>query len=127
MSSPKQWRILVVEDEVDGQEVVAELLGYFSITSDAVGTAEEGLTRLTEQPYNGAVIDLALPGMDGWDLLRAIRSNPQTAALPCVAITAYHTSVVRQQAIEAGFDAYFPKPLDDSTFVRELSRVIEKN
>ena len=70
------------------------------------------------------MIDLGLPGMDGWEVLQAIRANPETAGLPCVAMTAFHTSSVRQQAIEAGFNAYFPKPLDDTLFVRELSRVI---
>ena len=122
-----EWRILVVEDEIDGQEVVAELLSYSNIQSDAVMTGEEALKLLKSRTYNGVAIDLALPGMDGWEVLQAIRSNPETAGLPCVAMTAFHTSSVRQQALEAGFDGYFPKPLDDSTFVRELSRVISSH
>lgn len=120
----QNWHILVVEDEADGQEVVAELLSHFHISSDAAPTAEEALNLLANKAYTAAIIDLALPGMDGWELLQAIRGNPKLANLPCIAITAYHTSVVRQQAIEAGFDAYFPKPLDDTSFVREVSRVI---
>jgi two-component system cell cycle response regulator len=121
------WKVLVVEDEPDGQMVVAGLLNYFNIPVEAVGTAEEALASLEATRYNLAIIDLALPGMDGVTLLHAIRANPSIAAMPCVAITAYHTSAVRQQMIDTGFDAYFPKPLDDTTFVRELSRLIEEN
>jgi CheY-like chemotaxis protein len=120
------WKILVVEDEPDGQMVVAGLLNYFNVAVDTVGNAEDALAALQQTQYTGAVIDLALPGMDGMTLLRTIRNTATTATMPCVAITAYHTSAVKQQAMEAGFDAYFPKPLEDTTFIRELSRVIDE-
>lgn len=116
----------VVEDEPDGQLVISGILDYFNIKVDAVGTAEEALVALGEKHYNGAVIDLALPGMDGLSLIRAIRKATNTASLPCVAVTAYHSSAVKQHAIDAGFDGYFSKPFDDTTFVRELSRIIDR-
>src|SRR5258706_3997357 len=100
-------RVLVVEDEPDGQEVIAQLLKHFLMETDQVASAEEALQLLTEHAYSGAVIDLALPGMDGWELLKLIRSTPHTTHLPCVAITAFHTSTVRQQALVSGFNAYF--------------------
>jgi CheY-like chemotaxis protein len=114
-----------VEDEPDGQMVVGGILNYFNITVDAVGNAEDALAALNSKNYTGAVIDLALPGMDGMMLLKEIRNSATLSSMPCVAITAFHTSAVKQQAIDAGFDAYFPKPIDDTTFIRELSRVIE--
>jgi CheY-like chemotaxis protein len=126
MSSFKDWLVLVVEDEIDGQEVVSGILSYMNIASEAVVTAEEALRRLEQRAYTAAVIDLALPGMNGWALLEAIRSNPQTANMPCVAMTAYHNSGVRQEAIQAGFNAYFPKPLEDTAFLRELTHVIQQ-
>lgn len=119
------WRVLVVEDEPDGQVVVSRMLRYFKVAADAVGTAEDALRALADSQYSAAIIDLALPGMDGIALVRAIRANPMTATLPCIAMTAYHNSAVRAQAIESGFDAYFSKPLDDTAFFRELSRVVK--
>ncbi len=119
------WNILVVEDEPDGQLVVSGILGYFNINVATVGTAEEAFAMLQEYPVTAAVIDLNLPGMDGIMLTRQIRGTPELQNLPCVAITAYHTSSVKAQAIAAGFDAYFPKPLDDTAFVRELERLLE--
>ncbi len=121
------WRILVVEDEPDGQEVVMDILDYHAIPSEAVGTAEEALKRLAREQFDGVVIDLALPGMDGFGLVRAIREDGRFDALPCIACTAFHTSMVKKEALDAGFNAYFPKPLDDHAFVRELKRLIKKD
>ncbi len=124
MSSKSDWKILVVEDEPDGQIVVGGILNYFSISMDAFNSAEEAIQALSDKLYTAVIIDLNLPGMDGISLVQAIRQNPPTADIPCIAITAYHTSTVKKQAIEAGFDAYFSKPLDDTSFIRELERVI---
>ena len=71
------------------------------------------------------IVDLALPGMDGWSFLREIQSRPELAEVPSVAVTAYHATSVAQQAIEAGFTAYFPKPFQPQAFIDELSRILE--
>jgi len=121
---PINGKVLVIEDEPDGQVVVAKLLRYSNIETDAFGTGEDGLNALNNDNYKAAIIDLALPGMDGLQVIQQIRENPDTAQLPCIAITAYHTSAVKQQAIKAGFDAYFSKPIDDTTFIREINRIV---
>jgi CheY-like chemotaxis protein len=124
MQDMTAWRILIVEDEPDGQEVVAELLGHFNVSHNVAGTAEEALELLAQEQYTAAIIDLALPGMDGLTLLKTIRENPDTADLPCVAFTAYHSSLVKKQAIESGCNGYLTKPLNDHSFMQELERVI---
>lgn len=118
------WHILVIEDDPDGQEVVTRMLRHHNIQPVTVGSAEEALALLEENQYTAAIVDLALPGMDGWHLLQEIRSTPQLQNMPCIAITAYHSAEVAVDAIDAGFDAYFPKPLDPTSFVRELERVV---
>jgi two-component system capsular synthesis sensor histidine kinase RcsC len=118
------WRVLIVEDEPDGQEVVKGILEHFNIATNAVGTAEEAVEALQYDRYNAVVIDLALPGMDGMQLIDVIRRNRDTAALPCMAVTAFHASAVKQQVLEAGFDSYLPKPINDAVFVKELDRII---
>lgn len=123
----ENWQVLVVEDEPDGQEVVKGILDHFNIQTDVVGTAEEALACLDQNHYAAAVIDLALPGMDGMELIASIRANENTANLQCIAVTAFHTSVVKRQVLEAGFNAYFPKPLYDTAFVGELNRLISGN
>jgi len=118
------WCVLVVEDDPDGQEVVTRMLRHHGIPAVMADSGEMALSRLNDTQYTAAVIDLALPGIDGWMVLNAIRRNPNTANLPCVAVTAFHSAEVAVKAIEAGFNAYFPKPLDATSFVRELQRVV---
>lgn len=93
------WRVLVVEDDPDGQEVVAVMLRHHRIAADMVFRGEEALELLAQNPYTLAIIDLSLPGMDGWTLLNSIQRNPQTANMPCVAITAFHSPDIIQKAI----------------------------
>ena len=116
----QNWQLLVVEDDPDGQEVVGRILRHHNIAHVVVGTGEEALETLASQPFTGALIDLALPGMDGWRLLQEIQHH---YAIPCVAVTAFHSAEVAVQAIDAGFAAYFSKPLDATSFVRELASV----
>lgn len=116
-------RILVVEDDTDGQEVVARMLRFHRLDFDVVGTAEDALDALNQGEYNVAIIDLALPGMDGWALLQNIQRSDATAHMKCVAVTAFHSAEVATKAIEVGFKAYFAKPLETTSFVRELQRV----
>lgn len=119
-----EWRILVVEDEYDGQQVISKILKYMRIESDIAASAEDALLMLGKQTYTAMIIDLALPGMDGIQLFKQIRASSGTASLPCIMVTAYHSSQVKHAAIEAGFDAYFAKPIDDTLFIRELEHLL---
>jgi CheY-like chemotaxis protein len=119
-----EWMVVVVEDEDDSMDLVQGLLGYHGIKSMAAPTAEEALLMLSDIVPTLILIDLALPGMDGWRLLAEIKQIPTLAGVPCVALTAYHTAEVANEAIEAGFDAYFAKPLDATSFVRELVGIV---
>src|SRR5215475_5219278 len=119
------WHILIVEDEQDGQEIATALLGYFGIKTDLASSAEQALDLLANTHYTAAVIDLMLPGMDGLELSRIIRSTDQISELPCIAVTAYHSSTVRKQAADAGYDGFYPKPLDYEGFIEELTRICQ--
>ena len=117
------WHVLVVEDDPDGQEVVSRILRHHKITADVAATAEEAIGLLNSNQYNLAIIDLALPEADGWELMQSIKSMPDIAEMPCVAVTGFHSADLAVKAIKQGFAAYFPKPLDATSFVRELERV----
>ena len=125
MANITSWRVLVVEDEPDSMDVVKDVLGYHNITTFGAASAEEALRMLGEVRPTLAILDLALPEMDGWGLLAELRRDPTTLDIPMVAVTAFHSAKVAQQAIEAGFDAYFPKPIDTTSFVRELERIVD--
>ena len=125
--APKGWHILVVEDDGDAQVMMSTLLGHLNISSDIAADAAEAEHFLFQsgRTYDAAIIDLALPDKDGWQILAEVLDNEQTADLTCIAVTAYHTSKLREDAIMAGFRAYFPKPVDGTTFLRELQSMLE--
>lgn len=118
--------VLVVEDDADGQELIARMLFRAGITVEVVGTAEDALQVLSADEHATIIIDLALPGMDGFALLAHIRQKPDIASLPCVAITAFHTPTLKQQVMQAGFNAYFAKPLDDRRFIMTLGELLSR-
>jgi CheY-like chemotaxis protein len=119
-------RILVVEDDPDGQAVVAHILQSMKIPVDVAKDAEEAERYLfvRDTPYRAVIIDLALPGKDGWELLSEILDDPNVADIPCIAVTAFHTSKMREEALRAGFTAYFSKPLDATSFARQLTAIL---
>ncbi len=118
--------ILIVEDDPDGQALVSHIIGHLNIPHEVVGDAEKAAQHLFEsgQQYRAVIIDLALPGKDGWTLLEEIRENPKTEDLMCIAVTAFHTSKIREQALQSGFNAYFAKPLDATHMARELDTLL---
>jgi len=118
------WNVLVVEDEADSMELVQGLLGYAGIHSVGASSGEEALLVLKEMSPTLIILDLALPGVDGWGILKAVRASRTLGNVPCVAITAFHTPELAEQAISAGFDAYFAKPIDATSFVRELQAIV---
>jgi CheY-like chemotaxis protein len=70
------------------------------------------------------IMDLAMPKPDGWDLLAEIRGDARTAETPVIAITAYHSTTLAHQVVEAGFNAYFPKPIKSVEFMSKLKEVV---
>ncbi len=109
--------ILVVEDEHDARDVMSRLLKSVGDV-DSVVSAEDALVNIQEKHYQLAVIDLSLPEMDGFELLQNIRQDGHT--MQCIAVTAFHTPELEQQALQAGFDGYHPKPIDHMTFMASL-------
>lgn len=124
MTPINEWNVLVVEDEADSMELVQGLLNYHGIQSVGVSDGEAALQVLATTHPTLILVDLALPGLDGWGLLKRIRHGAQTAAIPCVAMTAYHSPELADKAIVAGFNAYFSKPIDATSFVRELESIV---
>lgn len=121
-------RILVVEDDPDGAEMVKMMLNSAGVETVVADSAETALPELAAAPdsFNAAIIDLALPEMDGLELLRVIRQNPATANLLLVAVTAYHTPELKFKSLDAGFNAYFAKPLDTTLFIQALERLLSR-
>lgn len=121
----KEWRVLVVEDEFDSIQMVSKILRHHGAEVHIAHNGRECLKVLEELQPTFIIMDLALPEMDGWETLEKIRANPKTAQIPVAAITAYHSVNVAEDAHEAGFNAYFPKPLDTGSIIESLGELLK--
>lgn len=126
MSKAENWHILVVEDEFDSIQMVSKILRHHGAEIHVARNGHECLKQLQHTIPTCIIMDLALPEMDGWETLEKIRAIPSIANLPVVAITAYHSVNVEEDAHDAGFDAYFSKPLDINSIVDQLAFVIAR-
>jgi CheY-like chemotaxis protein len=117
------WHVLVVEDTEDDIQVISQLLEHHDFQISVAHNGVECLQMLESFQPDLVIMDLTMPQMDGWSTLVAMRCNPSTAHIPVVATTAYHSPEIAHQAIEDGFDAYFPKPVT-ATFIQEITSVV---
>jgi CheY-like chemotaxis protein len=119
-----EFRVLIVEDEADAAEIIESLLSYYQLQTAIVGSAEAARDALEAATYDALIVDLLLPNMDGVELIKWIRLNPRTAALPCIAVTAYNSSALRKQAMDAGYDRYFAKPVNHDELIDTLRTLL---
>jgi CheY-like chemotaxis protein len=116
-------RILVVEDEADSADMISFLLENQNFE---VVTATNGLyaiQALEQMDFNLIVTDLAMPEMDGWNLLHEIRKST-ISEIPVIAVTAYHSNRVLSDAEDAGFNGYFTKPLQVREFLDFVNNLL---
>ncbi|GAB5490090.1 MAG: response regulator [Phototrophicaceae bacterium] len=125
MKNAINWRILVVEDEYDSIQMVSKILRHSGAEVHIARNGHECIKVLETLAPTFIIMDLALPEMDGWETLAKIRESEHTAHIPVAAITAYHSVNVEEDAYDAGFNAYFPKPLDTINLVEYLSHLIK--
>ena len=120
-----QKAVLIVEDDPDGRELISRILFRANIPIEATGTAEDALQVMSPDDHVAIVMDLSLPGMDGFELLQKIRADARIAHIPCIAVTAFHTPTLKQRAIQTGFEDYLAKPLDDQRLIEKVKRLVE--
>ena len=106
---PPKARVLLADDNRDMREYVQRLLGrQFQVT--AVNDGEEALRAAVENPPDLVLTDVMMPRMDGFTLLRALRADPATAAVPVVMLSARAGEDAESEGLEAGADDYLVKP-----------------
>ncbi|HUP34345.1 MAG TPA: PAS domain S-box protein [Candidatus Limnocylindria bacterium] len=121
-AAARSRRVLVVEDSPDARQSLRMLL---EMAGHEVETSEDGpsgLAKLEAFRPDVALIDLGLPGMDGYAMAREMRGRPETRAIRLVAVTGYGQADDRRRALAAGFDLHVTKPVDASRLDDMLGR-----
>ena len=104
-------RILVIEDNPKNMKLVRDVLEYSGFEVLEATSGEDGVRLAGETSVDLVLMDLQLPGIDGTEALRQIRTGAQNQDVPVVAVTASAMSDDRARAIASGFDGYVEKPI----------------
>lgn len=131
LGDASQWSVLVVDDEPDNREIAETVLSFNGVKVRTAIHGADGLKLLEDLTPTFVLLDLSMPIMDGWEMIKAMRANPKTQAIPVIALTAHAMAGDREKAYEAGFDGYIAKPFRIPTFMSELKSclrsVVEHN
>jgi PAS domain S-box-containing protein len=119
--------VLLVEDDDEARELVSRTLGRVGARVEAVASAEQGLDVLRRERPQILVSDIAMPGMDGYELIRRVRDGSVGAdtRLPAVAVTGYASAGDREQALAAGYQAHLAKPVDTRILVEVIAALVK--
>lgn len=109
--------ILLVEDEPDSAELMAHILEMESFHVVRARTGDEGLSMAKAELVDVVLLDVMLPGVDGFEVCRRLRADPRTALLPIAFISAKTRDEDRQAGLQAGADVYLAKPISRAALV----------
>lgn len=117
--------VLVVDDDADSHELVATALEHAGATVLTASSAEEALELLQVSPVQALVSDVAMPGGDGYDLIRKVRRlGGALGAIPAIALTSLTREQDRRDAIAAGFHRHLSKPVDLVALVQTVAELV---
>jgi CheY-like chemotaxis protein len=115
-------RVLLIEDNDDAREMLQDLLRLWGYTVEAVGDGPGGLARARAWRPDAVLIDIGLPGLDGYEVARALRRSEGVLCPLLVAVTGYGQPSDRCRALAAGFDAHLVKPVE----LEQLTALIDR-
>jgi len=113
-------RILVADDNVANLELMLYLLRAFGYAPEGVADGVAAFQAISRGNFDMVVSDILMPGIDGYELARLMKSDPRLKGTPLVAVTALAMSGDRERVAAAGFDGYITKPIEPQTFVSQL-------
>lgn len=116
-------RVLLVEDEVNIYEAISFILSREGWDVSGHGNGATALSEVARAQPDVLVLDVMLPGRSGLDILRDLRAQPETAALPVLMLTAKGQSKDRDLALALGANAYLTKPFSNAEMVETLRAV----
>jgi PAS domain S-box-containing protein len=117
-------RVLVVDDEADTRATLRALLEQLGARPTVVATAGEAFTVVCQSPPDVLLSDIAMPGEDGYTLIRRIRANIDGTHLPAAALSARVDNETKVHAADAGFQEYLTKPIDPTLLAQALARLV---
>ena len=118
--------VLMADDDPESLEVLQEIVVYEGATVRTAIDATEVLEILQRWTPDVLLIDIGMPAVDGYELLKRIRITPACRSIPAVAVTGYAYERDKQRCAEAGFDGYISKPFEVETLIQLVATLAPK-
>jgi CheY-like chemotaxis protein len=119
--------VLIIEDNMDNARLVMYPLKRAGYESVVASTGEEGVELALERVFDLVLVDIGLPGIDGYEVIRRIRAQKSRDGIPVVAITSYAMVGDREKILAAGANGYFEKPIDPVCIVDQIHEAIGRS
>jgi len=117
-------KILLVEDNEISREILTRRLRRLGHEVLEAATGEEALRGAASAEI--ILMDMTLPGIDGWEAARELRARPETASIPLIALTAHTLPADRERALAAGCDEFEPKPVELPNLLRKIETLLAR-
>ena len=122
-------RVLVVDDEADGRDMLKVMLQQYGAIAAAVASASDALVAIEGFNPSLLISDISMPQEDGYMLIRKVRKldSERSRQIPAIALTAHSREEDRQQALAAGFQAHIAKPVEASALLQAIAQVTDSS
>jgi two-component system, cell cycle response regulator DivK len=117
-------KILVADDNDASRELIREVLEMSGYDVVEAADGQEAVNRARESSPDLVLVDIQMPRLDGYGVLRELRADPRFSGLHVVALTAYAMQGDRDRALDAGFDGYITKPVDIAALRQEIRKLL---
>jgi CheY-like chemotaxis protein len=114
-------RILVIEDNPANLDLMMYLISAFGHIAVSARDAQEGLRTAAQVKPDLILCDIHLPHIDGYEVVRRLKSDPDCRSIPTLAVTALAMTGDCERVLRAGFDGYLPKPIDPEAFMNQIN------
>lgn len=118
-------KILIAEDNQASRELIREILETLGYQVLEASDGREALQKIEEAEPDLVLLDIQMPVLDGFAVVRRLRQDPRFATLRIVALTAYAMREDREKTLRAGFDAYIPKPVDAAVIRSQIEQLLK--
>jgi len=125
--APQVPSVLVVDDFPDGREMVAEYLAFRGFTVIQASTGAEAIELARKHRPRLILMDLGMPGLDGWETTRQLKADARTKGCVIIALTAHALTSQHVTALNAGCDDVIAKPFDLATLADRVDTIVNGN
>ncbi|HET8722051.1 MAG TPA: response regulator, partial [Nitrospira sp.] len=119
-----EQKILLIDDSLSIRKFVGRMLETAGYEVDTAVDGEEGLRKASAKNYRLILTDLEMPKLNGYEVIQALRSRPQTQQTPIIVMTTRAGDKHRQMALNVGASSYIAKPVEERALIQELERWI---